>query len=62
MGLRRRLNLVYMFDLGLAKLYVNPSNGEHISLREDRHRLGPGTPRYSSANVQFKRGEFVPSV
>ncbi len=62
MGLGRRANLVYMLDLGLAKLYVNPSNGEHISMREDRERLGPGTPRYSSANVQVKRGELARST
>lgn len=61
MGLKQRSNLVHLFDLGLAKLFMNPSTGEHISLREDRVRLGPGTPRYSSANVQLRLGEFPES-
>ncbi len=33
-----------------------------MALREDRERLGSGTPRYSSANVQFERGEFALSI
>lgn len=45
------------FDLGLIKLYVNPSNSEHIPLREDWERVGPRTPQYSNANVWFERSE-----
>ena len=56
MGLRGRANLVYLLDLGLAKLFADPSTGEHIAMREDRVPFGPGTPLYSSANVQFRRG------
>ena len=56
MGLGGRANLVYLLDLGLAKLFADPSTGEHIAMREDRVPYGPGTPLYSSANVQFMRG------
>lgn len=59
MGMGRLCNIVHMYDFGIAKLYLNPKTGKHIPMREDRIRLGPGTPRYSSANVHFQRGEYI---
>lgn len=57
MGMHRLLNVVHLFDFGLAKLYVNPTTGKHIQMREDRMLFGPGTPRYTSANVHLRRGK-----
>lgn len=59
MGMGQMCNIVHIFDFGIAKLYLNPTTGEHIPMREDRVRRGPGTPRYSSANVQLQRGEIT---
>lgn len=58
MGIGRLSNVVHIFDFGIAKLYQNPRTGKHIPMREDRVLLGPGTPQYSSANVQLRRGEI----
>ncbi|KAG0707893.1 kinase-like domain-containing protein [Suillus ampliporus] len=53
MGIGEKSDIVYLFDLGLAKLYVDPSTGVHIPFREGR--AGVGTPRYASYNEHFGR-------
>ncbi|KAH7907916.1 kinase-like domain-containing protein [Hygrophoropsis aurantiaca] len=53
MGVGARVNAVHLFDLGLAKLFVDPCTGRHIPPREGRVELG--TPRYASYNVHFGR-------
>ncbi|KAG1887625.1 hypothetical protein F4604DRAFT_1717852 [Suillus subluteus] len=53
MGVGENSHVVYLFDFGLAKLYVDPSTGAHIPFREGR--VGLGTPRYASYNVHFGR-------
>jgi casein kinase 1 len=53
MGIGEKSHIVYLFDFGLAKLYVDPSTGAHIPYREGRTALG--TMRYSSYNVHFGR-------
>ncbi|KAG2741339.1 kinase-like protein [Suillus brevipes Sb2] len=55
MGIGEKSDIVYLFDFGLAKLYVDPSTGTHIPFREGR--VGLGTPRYASYNVHFGRVE-----
>ncbi|KAG2353927.1 kinase-like domain-containing protein [Suillus spraguei] len=50
---RKKSHTVYLFDFGLAKLYVDPSTGKHIPYREGRVALG--TMPYSSYNVHFGR-------
>ncbi|KAF9219687.1 kinase-like protein [Gyrodon lividus] len=45
MGIGDSANTMHLFDLGLAKLYVNPSTGSHIPFREGR--IGLGTPQQS---------------
>ncbi|KAG1779415.1 kinase-like domain-containing protein [Suillus placidus] len=54
MGVGEKSHIVYLFDFGLAKLYVDPSTGAHIPYREGRVALG--TMHYSSYNVHFGRG------
>ncbi|KAG1889966.1 CK1 family protein kinase [Suillus subluteus] len=53
MGVGEKSHIVYLFDFGLAKLYVDPSTGAHIPYREERVALG--TMPYSSYNVHFGR-------
>lgn len=53
MGVGEKSHIVYLFDLGLAKLYVDPSTGKHIPYREGRVALG--TMPYLSHNVHFGR-------
>ncbi|KAG2340935.1 hypothetical protein BDR05DRAFT_1032181 [Suillus weaverae] len=53
MGVGEKSRIIYLFDFGLAKLYVDPSTGTHIPYREDRVALG--TMSYSSYNVHFGR-------
>ncbi|KAG1748029.1 kinase-like protein [Suillus occidentalis] len=53
MGIGEKSDMVYLFDFGLAELYVDPSTGTHILFREGR--VGLGTPRYASYNVHFGR-------
>ncbi|KAG0707894.1 kinase-like domain-containing protein [Suillus ampliporus] len=53
MGVGEKSDIVYLFDFGLAKLYIDPSTGAHIPFREGR--VGLGTPRYASYNVHFGR-------
>ncbi|KAG2137378.1 kinase-like protein [Suillus bovinus] len=53
MGVGEKSHIVYLLDFGLAKLYVNPSTGEHIPYREGRVPLG--TMPFSSYNVHFGR-------
>ncbi|KAG1887633.1 kinase-like domain-containing protein [Suillus subluteus] len=55
MGIGEKSHMVYLFDFGLAKLYVDPSTGTHIPFHEGR--VGLGTPRYASYNVHFGRAE-----
>ncbi|KAG2367226.1 kinase-like domain-containing protein [Suillus spraguei] len=40
MGIGENSHIVYLFDFGLAKLYVDPSTGTHIPFREDRVEQG----------------------
>ncbi|KAG2041059.1 kinase-like domain-containing protein [Suillus americanus] len=54
MGIGEKSNMVYLFDFGLAKLYVDPSTRTHMLFLEGR--VGLGTPRYASYNVHFGRG------
>ncbi|KAG1841813.1 kinase-like domain-containing protein [Suillus subalutaceus] len=53
MGVGEKSHIVYLFDFGLAKLYIDPSTGVHIPYREGRDALG--TMPYSSYNVHFGR-------
>lgn len=48
--------VLYLIDFGLAKLYIDPDTGEHISYQGGLPNLG--TARYCSYNVHFGRGEF----
>ena len=54
MGLGNRSSLLYMFDFGLAKPYVDPITNEHIPFRTGL--VSAGTARYMSYNVHFGRG------
>jgi serine/threonine protein kinase len=45
---RRRSNIVYVIDFGLAKRYRDPKTHVHIMYRENKHLTG--TPRYASIN------------
>ncbi|KAI0782738.1 putative casein kinase [Abortiporus biennis] len=42
---------LFLFDLGLCKLFLDPTTGTHMPFREGR--AGIGTPRYASHNVHF---------
>ncbi|THH19818.1 hypothetical protein EW146_g1422 [Bondarzewia mesenterica] len=53
MGIGRRSNFLYLFDFGLARLFVDPVTGEHIPYRSGL--VGLGTARYASYNVHFGR-------
>ncbi|OBZ66471.1 Casein kinase I [Grifola frondosa] len=52
-GAGRRCGIAYLFDFGLAKLFVDPANRAHIPFREGL--VGLGTVRCASANVHFGR-------
>lgn len=54
LGLMEEYQRLYLFDMGLSKLYLDPSMGEHMPFREGR--AGIGTPRYASHNVHFGLG------
>ena len=56
MGRGNRSSLLYMFDFGLAKLFINPATGEHIPFRTGLILVGAS--RYVSHNVHFGRGMF----
>ena len=43
-----------MFDMGICKLYMDPTTGVHMRCREDRKPVG--TPRYASHNAQLGIG------
>ncbi|KDQ23520.1 hypothetical protein PLEOSDRAFT_52844 [Pleurotus ostreatus PC15] len=51
MGYLEDYQRLYLFDMGLSKLYLDPTTGKHIPFREGRG--GIGTPRYASHNVHF---------
>ncbi|KAF4572382.1 hypothetical protein EYR36_006876 [Pleurotus pulmonarius] len=51
MGYLEDYQRLYLFDMGLSKLYLDPTTGEHMPFREGRG--GIGTPRYASHNVHF---------
>ncbi|KAF9260438.1 kinase-like protein [Marasmius fiardii PR-910] len=51
MGLLKDYKCLYLFDMGLCKLFLDPVTGKHMPFREGRG--GIGTPRYSSHNVHF---------
>ncbi|KAG9223395.1 hypothetical protein CCMSSC00406_0007582 [Pleurotus cornucopiae] len=51
MGYLEDYQRLFLFDMGLSKLYLDPSTGEHMPFREGRG--GIGTPRYASSNVHF---------
>ncbi|KAI0792757.1 kinase-like domain-containing protein, partial [Abortiporus biennis] len=43
--------VLFLFEFGLAKLFLNPTTGKHIAFREGR--AGLSTPRFASHNVHF---------
>ncbi|KAF9475736.1 putative casein kinase [Pholiota conissans] len=47
-GLVEEYQRLYLFDMGLSKLYLDPVTGTHMPFREGRH--GVGTLRYISHN------------
>ncbi|KAG0707895.1 hypothetical protein DFH29DRAFT_1065946 [Suillus ampliporus] len=53
LGDRQKSHIVYLFDFGVAKLYVDPSTGARIPFREGR--IGLGAARYMSYNAHFGR-------
>ncbi|OBZ65315.1 Casein kinase I [Grifola frondosa] len=53
MGIGQCADVVYLFDVGLGKLYIDPTTGLHKPFREGR--VGVGTPRYSSPNVHAEK-------
>ncbi|EMD34930.1 hypothetical protein CERSUDRAFT_54453, partial [Gelatoporia subvermispora B] len=52
-GLGESRNVVYLFDFGVSKLYMDPITRKHIPFRDGRSEVG--TPRYVSHNAQFGR-------
>ncbi|TCD63905.1 hypothetical protein EIP91_004784 [Steccherinum ochraceum] len=42
---------IFVFDMGLARCFLDPDSGEHMPFRDDRAPLG--TPRYYSHNVHL---------
>ncbi|KAG5220243.1 kinase protein [Salix suchowensis] len=54
MGYLEDYQRLYLFDMGLSKLYLDPTVGKHMPFREGRG--GIGTPRYASHNVHFGLG------
>lgn len=58
MGYLEDYQRLFLFDMGLSKLYLDPSTGEHMPFREVRG--GIGTPRYASSNVHFGLGRYSP--
>ncbi|CDW71939.1 casein kinase i [Stylonychia lemnae] len=47
----QNINRVYAIDFGLSKRYVNPHNGEHISMK--KHKGLIGTARFASLNAHL---------
>lgn len=48
---KRNINLVYIIDFGLAKMYRNPVTHKHIPPKD--RNVSPGTARYSSINLHL---------
>lgn len=55
MGFIEEYKYLYLLDMGLSKLYLDPTTGTHMPYREGRG--GIGTPRYASHNVHFGLGD-----
>ncbi|OCH90131.1 kinase-like protein [Obba rivulosa] len=53
MGMGENRSILYLYDFGISKLYVDPIVRKHIAFRKDRKHIG--TPRYSSYNSHFGR-------
>jgi len=51
MGLRKKGNMVYIIDFGLAKRYRDPVHNNHIPYKE--HKSLTGTARYASLNTHL---------
>lgn len=54
MGRGRDRHTVFIIDFGLAKLFQNPRNGVHISMKEGYSLTG--TARYASINAHIGHG------
>ncbi len=50
-GLKRKSNILYLIDLGLAKKYRDPRTHQHIPYRENKNLSG--TARYASINAHL---------
>ena len=45
---------LFLFDMGMARLYIDPITGAHMPFRDGRGCIG--TPRYASHNVHLGHG------
>lgn len=50
-GLRKRINTIYLLDMGLAKYYMNPNTGKHIPYKDKKELTG--SIRYASTNTHM---------
>jgi serine/threonine protein kinase len=55
MGRGRDRHTVFIIDFGLAKLFQNPRNGQHIPMKEGYSLTG--TARYASINAHLGLGK-----
>ena len=56
MGRGKNKAILYMVDLGLAKLFIDRETGEHIVPRKIRKSL-TGTARYASVNAHHGKDQ-----